>query len=355
LTSIITGLLCLLLLAGAALGQASAPTPTLKSRPDPNELIPNSTVAPDAPVITIHGFCEKPGNGSAMPADCNTVITRAEFEKVIAAVQPNMPPAARKQFASRYVTVLMLAEKAHELGLDKGPEFDEQMYLARLQLLSRQAAEKMQKDAANVSESDISDYYQKHAADYKTVTFYRIYVPKQKQIDASPQKPNDPELQKKRDASEAEMKEEADKLRARAAAGEDFAKLQQEAYDFAENKMKATNVKMENMRKTSIPTTDASIFDMKKGEVSQVFADPSGYRIYKIEEIKDLPLASVHDEISRTLQGQNVKNSFESLQNSAKTTFDESYFATPAPPSLKNPGGSPTSQNVAPQSTPGKN
>lgn len=336
---------CLVALTGAAFAQTNSQTPVLKSRPaDPNELVPNTVVAPDAPVITVKGLCEKPGNGSAMPSDCSTVITRAEFEKVVNAVQPNMPAAAKKQFAARYVTVLMLAEKGHELGLDKGSTFNEQMYLARLQLLSREAAEKMQRDAANVPDSAISDYYQQHAADYKTVSLERIFVPKQKQIDS---KPTDPEAQKKREASGSDMKAEADKLRTRAAAGEDFTKLQQEAYDFAGSKMKSGDVKLANMRKTSIPTTDTAVFDLKKGEVSPVFSDPTGYRIYKVIETADLPLASVHDEIARTLQGQNVKSSFESLQNSAQATYDDAYFATPAPPSLKNPGGSPTAPGAS--------
>ena len=342
---IIHGGVCLLLLLGVAAGQSTAPTPVLKTRPsDPNELVPNTVVGPDAPVITVKGLCERTGNGNATPADCNTVITRAEFEKIIDAVQPNMSPAARKQFATRYVTVLLLADKAHDMGLDKGPQFDEQMYLARIQLLAREAGQEMQKNAANVSESAVSDYYQQHADDYKTITFDRIFVPRQKQVENAAQKPNDPDAQKKREASEAAMKTEADKLRTRAAAGEDFTKLQQEAYDFAGSKMKATNVKMENMRKTSIPTTDASIFNLKKGDVSEVYGDPSGYRIYKVEEITTLPLANVHEEIARAMQGENLKNSFEALQNSAKTTYDERYFVTSAPPSLRKPNETPATQ-----------
>ena len=98
-----------------------------------------------------------------------------------------------------------------------------------------------------------------------------------------------------------------------------------------------------------------SIFSsLKTGEVSQVFSDVSGYRIYKIEEIKDLPLASVHDEIARALQGQNMKNSFDSLQNSAKTTFDDSYFAPAAPPSLRNPGEPPPAKGATTPLPPGK-
>jgi hypothetical protein len=340
------------MLAITAVSQTTKPTPTLKPRPsESNELIPGSNVAPDAPVITIQGLCERPPNSNATPVDCSTVITRADFEKLVNAVQPNMSPASRKPFATRYVTILLLAEKAHEMGLDKTPEFDEQMYIARLQLLARQAGEKMQRDAANVPDSQISDYYQQHATDYKTISFERIFVPKQKQVDAAG-KPNELHPAKANDTSEAEMKDEADKLRARAAAGEDPTKLQQEANDFSGNKTKVTNVKVENMRKTSIPPTDAAIFDLKAGEVSQVFSDPTGYRIYKVTEVKELPLASVHDEIARAAQGQNIKSSFDSLENSAKTTFDNTYFATPAPPSLRNPGETPAAQGKTPP--PGK-
>jgi hypothetical protein len=351
LKSVLHGVVCLML-ATAAISQTTKPAPTLKPRPsESNELIPGSNLAPDAPVITIQGLCERPPNSNATPVDCSTVVTRADFEKLINAVQPNMPAANRKPFATRYVTILLLAEKGHEMGLDKSPEFDEQMYIARLQLLARQAGEKMQRDAANVLDSEISDYYQQHAGDYKTISFDRIYVPKQKQVEAAG-KPNELTPSKGTEVSEAEMKDEADKLRARAAAGEDPTKLQQEANDFAGNKTKVTNVKVENMRKTSIPASDAAIFDLKAGEVSQVFSDATGYRIYKITEIKDLPLASVHDEIARALQGQKMKNAYDSLQNSAKTTFDSSYFSTPAAPSLRNPGETPAPQVKTPP--PGK-
>jgi hypothetical protein len=338
------------MLATAAISQTTKPAPTLKPRPsESNELIPGSNLAPDAPVITIQGLCERPPNSNATPVDCSTVVTRADFEKLVNAVQPNMPAANRKPFATRYVTILLLAEKAHEMGLDKNPEFDEQMYIARLQLLARQAGEKMQRDATNVPDSEISDYYQQHASDYKTISFDRIFVPKQKQNANSA---NELNTTKGSDTSEAEMKDEADKLHARAAAGEDPTKLQQEANDLAGNKTKVTNVKVENMRKTSIPASDAAIFDLKAGELSPVFSDATGYRIYKVTEVKDLPLASVHDEIARALQGQNMKNAYDSLQNSAKTTFDSTYFATPAAPSLRNPGEAPAPQGTTPP--PGK-
>lgn len=344
------GVLCLLM-AAMALGQARTPPatpPTLKTRPSPPAGASSSNLPADAPVATVQGLCERPPNSSATPADCETVITRAQFEKAVNAVQPNMPAAQRKDFAERYIRILIFSEKAHELGLDVGPDFDEQMYLARIQLLAKLAVERIQKESAQVTEADIEDYYKTHAADFRTVSFERLYVPKQKQIEGTGQKPNDPDIQKKREASESEMKQEADKLHERAVAGEDFAKLQQEAYDLANYKVKAQNPRVDNARKNSIPATDLAIFDLKKGEVSPVFNDPTGFLIYKIQDKQDLPVASVREEIARSVVAERTRKEIEELQGSIKTTLDESYFATPAPPSLRNPNELP----VIPQQQP---
>jgi len=343
-----------LLLAGIALGQSSSPqsTPTLKPRPNAppadQPAASSSNVAPDAPVITVPGLCDKPAGLSSSPADCKTVITRAEFEKVAG---PNMAPVQRKAVADQYVKALVLEQKAHEQGLDHSPEFEQQMKIARLKILANMAVQQLQKESGNVPDNEIEDYYRQHTADYKTISFERLYIPKQKFVDPGTQKPNDPDADKKRAASEAEMKEEADKLRTRAAAGEDLTKLQQEAYDFAGLKQKAQTARQDNVRKNGVPPADASIFELKSGDVSQVFNDPTGLMIYKIDETKDLSLENVRDEISRTLQSEKMKNSFDAVTNSAKPTLDENYFATPAPPTLKKPGEPPTAQVPPP---PGK-
>jgi hypothetical protein len=345
-----------LLLAVAALGQSTSTSPTLKPRaetsPAEKQATPeNATPAPETPVITIQGLCEKPGGNSAAPSDCKTVITRSDFEKVAPA---NLPGPQKKRVADQYIQALILAEKAHESGADHSPEFEKQMAFLRLRALATAGYQDLQKQSSNVSDSEVEDYYKQHIADYKAISFDKLYVPKQKFVETSAQKPNDPELQKKREASEAEMKAGADKLRARAAAGEDFTKLQQEAYVFAGIKQTAQSTQqsthMENQRKSSVLPADASIFDLKKGDVSEVFNDPAGFMVYKVTDIKDVPVASVHDEIARTLQAEKLKAAMDGLQNSVKTTLDESYFASPAPPTLHSPGELPV-QNPPP---PGK-
>ncbi len=172
------GLVCALLV-GFAAGQNNT-QPVVKPRvgtpvqelPAPG---PDTKISPDAPVITIQGFCE---NKAA--ADCKTVITRAQFEKVVNAISPNMPKQQQKAVATQYVAALLLAQRAHEAGLDQGPNFDEQMQLQRLQLLARLAQEDMQKSASQIGDADIEAYYKQHSGEFQTISYERLYVPKQK-------------------------------------------------------------------------------------------------------------------------------------------------------------------------------
>ena len=350
---VLIALVCLLL-AVAGLGQSSSTVPPLKQRATSNTELPvpeAPSVAADDPVITVQGLCEHSGAGSATPTDCKTVVTRADFERII---PPNTPAPRKKQAADSYVQALVLAEKAREAGADHTPEFEKQMFLVRLQMLARAGYQDLQKQAATASDSEVEDYYKQHIADYKSITFDRLYVPKQKFSDTSAVKPNDPDAEKKRQAAETEMKDEADKLRARAAAGEDFKKLQQDAYDVAGLKQTAQATRMENQRKNQVLAADAAIFELKAGDVSQVFNDPSGFMVYKVIELKDTPVASVHDEIVQTLKAEKLKAAMDGLQSSVKTTLDESYFASaPAAPAptLRKPGETPAATTTPP---PGK-
>ena len=340
MTIIRTALVCLLL-AGSVFGQANSQPVTPSSNAPVQELPTtgdNSNVSPDTPVITMQGVCDQQSSGAAA-SDCKTVITRAEWEKLVNTLQPNMPKPAQKQLAARYVQAVILASKAHEMGLDKGPAFDEQLYLARLQLLARMAGEQIQKEAAKVSDADIENYYRQHSGEFKTIIYDKIYVPNQKQ-GTTTASATGPDAEKKRQAAEAEMKAEAEKLRARAAAGEDFTKLQQEAYDFAGMKLTASNTRVEKVKKNALLPNDASIFDLKKGEVSPVITDPQGFMIYKVADTQDQPLAEVKEEVSRAAQQEKLKSASEGIQKAAtqNTSYDDAYFAAPAPPTLKKPG-----------------
>src|SRR5262245_52139794 len=120
-------LVCLLL-AVSAFGQAAGAKPAQAATPAPTAS-PAKPAAPEvaatATVVTIKGLCESKVDKND-PA-CVTTMTRAQFEKLIDAVQPSMPPRSRRPFADRYAHTLMMAKKAESMGLDKSPTFEDRM------------------------------------------------------------------------------------------------------------------------------------------------------------------------------------------------------------------------------------
>ena len=185
-------LVCVLL-AGLAYGQAAQPaTPRAagakaeQSTSAAPEKAPEVNVGPNDTVITLKGFCAD----AAQQGDaCKTAITRAQFEKLVDALQPGAPSAVRRQIATRYSQVLKMSTAAEKRGLDKGPTFEEKMHFARMQILSQELGRALQEDSNKVSDADIEDYYKKNEASYEQATFARIYIPRAKQVASAAAKP----------------------------------------------------------------------------------------------------------------------------------------------------------------------
>jgi parvulin-like peptidyl-prolyl isomerase len=344
--------LVVLLLATAVWGQAANSTPTSS----PQQMaMPNATsgaaanpadnaskVAPGAPVLTINGLCDNPPADKTADPNCKTIVTRAEFERLLESIQPNMPPRVRRQFATRYATALIMAQKAHQMGLDQGTKFDDRMKLARIQILSQGLNQAIQEKAGQISDQDLQDYYSKNTSAYEEADLQRIFVPHSQTLPVSKVKPSAAEEKKLQKDAEAVMKAEADKLRARAAAGEDMAKLQDEGFRLAGVKSKAPSTKMGEQRSTGLPPTQASVMDLKVGQVSPVFSDQSGYFIYKVNGKDTEPLDKVKDEIRSTLRTQRMQEQMQAAQQSATPVLDDAYFGEESGPAHGMPLPPPT-------------
>jgi PPIC-type PPIASE domain len=329
------GLLCL---ATVAWGQTAKPA----ARPAPPKAASASsapagntagaaTVTPGTPVITIVGLCDQPPVDKSKAADCKTVVTRAEFEQLVAAVAPTIAPAARKQLATQYGTALVMVHKAHQMGLDQGPKFQELMRVARIGVLTKEMSQSLQEGAAHISDKEVETYYHNNDAAFQEVDLQRIFIPRSKQITDSKDKPADDEAKKRQQESEDAMKKLAEGVRARAAAGEDFEKLQDEVTAASELKGKPPT-KLGKIRRTSLPPDQAEIFNLKPGETSQLISTPNGYLVYKAGEKDTLPLDKVRDEISSTLRSQHMQDALQTIQQSATPELNEKYFAeAPAP------------------------
>ena len=327
-----------------AAGQKSSATATDSSaaKAKPAE---SKEVGPNTAVITIKGLCStatpKPAAGktasraAAKPAPCETVVTKKQLGFLIETVRPNLQPGQRRMLAQQYAELLIMANAGAKAGLEKDPKVQEQLRLSKLQVLASSYSHEVQQREAEVPQADIEKYYRENSAKYEQAKLLRIYVP---MVQTEEGKPPDT----------AATKALADKIQQRAAAGEDFDKLQKEAFSDAKSKGTPPSVDMGERRRTTLPPRQAdAVFGLKAGEVSPLLEEASGFYIYKLVSKEQVPLDKVRDEIKATLGRERFRESIEKVRNSVKPTYNEAYFETGTPPATA--GASPAPAAPSPR------
>src|SRR5580704_1946740 len=289
-----------------------------------------SKLPPDAPVITIEGLCDQPIGTAAKVAssNCRTVITREQFEKLTDALNPNMPPSTRRQFATAYPRLLLFSKKAKEMGLDKEPRYQEMLQSASVQALANTLTLQMKQKAGDISDADVEKYYNDNPAKFQQYELQRIVVPKNKQ---HPVAGTANTLAKENPADEAAMKAEAEQVQAKAAAGGDIIALQKEAFDVAGLKSAAPKVSLGKLTLGKLPQDLQKAFDLKPGQVSELFSHPDGFYVYKLVSEQMIPLTEAKTQIHSTLQSDRMQASMELLLGSVDPELNPACFGSPAP------------------------
>jgi peptidyl-prolyl cis-trans isomerase C len=330
-------------------------------------------VPDNAAVLTITGVCASQAKAPAAnaSADCKTVITKAEFEKLANALAPNATPQQKKQLAGVLPRMMAMSNEAKERGMDQSEQYTTTMEFVKMQVLSQQLQRKLQEEAADISDEDIQKYYKDNPDAFEQYNLDRIFVPRAKQVEAEA---DDDEKNEKLTAQQKKAKEDAEqskkqdnekamtylaeKLRTRAASGEDIAKLQKEAFDAAGMKIEAPTVNLPSVRRTGLPQAHTVVFDLKPGEVSQVISDAGGHYIYKMNSKTTMPLDQAKTEIKGRLQNDRMREKTEKLNASFSSVSNEAYFGPgavgPTPPARMpmprpRPGTPPAAQPPAGQ------
>jgi hypothetical protein len=269
--------------------------------------------APGDAVITVSGFCSSPrAHGDA----CQTVVTRAQFEKLTEALQPGMPPELRLKVAAAYARMMQMGAAAEERSLDKSPAFAEEMRYARLQLLSQDLGRLLRKDADNVSEAELQTYYQQKRLSFERATLARIFIPRKRRSKMH---------------SEEDMLRVAVDLRSRAVRGADPDELEAQAYTAAGIPGTVPHTRLDDIARATLPPTHETVMDLGPGEVSQVLSDPGGgHFIYKMIGKRTLSQQEAEPEIHKELAEQRYNEAVRRF--SSDVVFNDAYFATPGTP-----------------------
>jgi hypothetical protein len=261
-------------------------------------------VGPDDPVITLAGFCAE---STRTAGACKTIITRAQFEKLIDALQPDMPASLKLKVANAYARNLRMAAAAEKRGLDKTPEFQEEMRYARMQLLSQDLTRLLQAQSNQITDAELKDYYQQNRSSFEQATVARIFVP----------------------PAPKDMGHPAAVLRARAVKGEDPDTLQLDAYAAAGMPKSSVNTRLEYVRRSTLPPRHESVLSLRPGEVSEVFADPGGaHYIYKMIDKQTLTLEQASAEMRTAIAARRYRDSTQDFQGGV--VFSDDYFTSPS-------------------------
>ncbi len=308
-----------------AASQTAAGQPA--TSPDAKSTPPASTVPMNEPVITLKGAC--PEKNGTKPPGCVSSLTREQFEKLTNAIQPPdrgpVPPEMRRKFAAQYAKLLGMADAAREMGLENDPKVKEIFIVVSNQVLAEALNQHLMEEYAHPSDQQVQDYYDKNAKKYHEVTLQRIVIPMSQNNADKPK------------VSPEEQKAFAEKIRERWVAGEDPAKLEKESMDHLGLTTTSPDVNVGARRPGSLPEAHEGVFDLKAGEVSQLYSDPAAFYIYKVVSERQVPLSEVKANISQTLQRQMYNDKLQELQAAVTPELNDAYFGPEPPPSAAPP------------------
>jgi hypothetical protein len=334
----------LALLGAFAFAQAPQAAP---SAPKPHTAAPAAPAAaavPEtAPVITIDVTCSPKLAPMGTPGTCKKTVTRAEFERLLNAVAPDLPAAVHRQVAMQYAQMLAVVEQARAKGLENDPKVQEQFKFSRLNVLAKFYVQELQKKAEDIPAPQIQAYYDANKDKFEAAKVQRLYIPKPFGKDATPEQ-------------QKAVEELAQKIHDRAAAGEDPAKLETEAFDQVlalspisdadKKSYKAPTVDLGEIRRGRLPQEhDAKVFDLNPGQVSAVITAPSGYFIYKLVSKEPVALDQAREEIKQMMARQRFQQQIQEIEGSAHPVLNDAYFGPEEKPS---PAGAPNKPQAPP-------
>jgi hypothetical protein len=268
------------------------------------------------PIISIRYNCTAEPSGEA--GTCTKAVSKQDFDALVRALDPNMSADGRQALAAEYARLLIMAAEARRRGLDQLPEIRTLLDFSALQLLGTRLVRDINGSVLPVSSDEVERYFRDHERDYQEVVLSRIFVPAHVNGES-------------KDVTQAAAR--AKQVRTRAISGEDFTALQREITEVS------PNIRLGPMPCRSILEAHRPVCDLKPNEISNTFADSSGYSIYRLEARSPRELDDVRDEIRVTLERQRVQEEIQKVRTPVSLELDEQYFGKLPKPGLASHHG----------------
>jgi peptidyl-prolyl cis-trans isomerase C len=291
----------------------SAPAKTA-GQPAAAKAAPATANKPAEPAVaTITGTCPTVGN-----TDCTLSLNQTEFDRLIAAVNSEVTPAQRRTLASEYVQLYVLANEARKGGVDKDPVFVQRMQLEELKALAAAYTGALRKQL-KPTDAEIETFYAENRDRFEEVQLRAVILPKTiaKELKLE------------------ETKALAEKLQARAAAGEDTAKLQTEGTLAVKSEGAAPNADLGWRGRGRLGPFEKQITALRAGQVTGVLEDNEHWYIFKVNSKRLVPLTNVKADIENEIINQRFNAGLLKLLQGVHVDLDPKYFPVSAEPAAQ--------------------
>ncbi|MBZ5564417.1 MAG: peptidylprolyl isomerase [Acidobacteriia bacterium] len=319
---VLGGLLLAGMLAGAAYGQG-------QSGQNPPALVNATTPASSDKVVL------KVGSEQITQADLDFVISTLNPQ-----AQQSLAQQGRRTLGDQYAMMVLLSQVGLSHHLDAAPGFQRELALQKRQALAQAEYRELLRQAAPSTE-EVNQYFSSHQSEFEEAQIREAIVMK-KQAGGKDDTPGLP-------AEEAKAK--ADAIRKALVAGTDAAKVGEQfnAPNMVRIDPEPRAVRRGNLR----PEMEKAAFELKPGEVSEVFDLPQALVILQVVGRHAPELKAATPQIENSLRQQKVEAALANLKKSTNIWLDESYFTRPAPaaPAAAPPAASaqPPAKNPPPQ------
>ncbi len=249
--------------------------------------------------------------------DDGTRFTMGDFKEILTALPPENQSRAlqdRPNFMKQWALMRKLAKMAEADQLDRQSPTKEMLEYNRTMVLMNAALSNALNNAG-VEPSEIVNYYNQHKQDYTQIHLGAIYIAFGKKL------------------TEEQAKAKGEKLLAEIRGGADFVKLVKENSDDETSRAKDGDF-LTLRHDDNVPDAmRTAVFQLGKGEVSDLVRQPNGFYIFRADEVTVRPLSEVRDEIFTQLKQEHYREWLDKTSRESTVNFPNPAFAglTPTP------------------------
>jgi hypothetical protein len=264
-------------------------------------------------------------------------VSAGELQVVLRSLPAQVQQQAqsdRRRFLEQYGVLMHLAEEARKAKLDQQSPYKEALEYGAMQILY-QAAINQKMQEMPVTLDDAKKKYETAKDSYIQAKVKAIYLP----FSNAPASTTDPKGKKV--ATEAEAKVKAEDLVKKLRAGADFAQLAKENSGDAASAQKGGDFGYIKKSESIPPELKDAIFNAKPGTLTDPIRQPSGFYIFKVEEIAPETFEQVQGAITSELKNTQFVAWLTSLQKSLDIKLQSEApaavepMSTPKPPASK--------------------